>query len=168
MEKGREKTNWVLFWRNSYIKEILCDTVQMFLWCLTWFLRIWLAEVPNSTTVLTLSEFWTYQLFFHYCMLWQAFQTDTRKEVFLTWISLSLNSLFWISRLLSPLYVKGSLGCTRSVRNVSLERPSLNCEGEMKYSVDSRNGNTFHPFRLVKQRSCVGVGLWGTWQKILL
>lgn len=89
-----------------------------------WFLGAWRAEDPNSATVLALSGFWPYQLFFHYWMLWQTFQTDTRKERFLTWISLSVNSLFWIGTLLCPLYVKGGLGCTRCVRNVLLKRSS--------------------------------------------
>lgn len=32
---------------------------------------------------------------------------------------------------------------------------ALNCEGEIKCYVDSHNGNTFHPFCSLKQRSCI-------------
>lgn len=96
------------------------------------FIRIWLAGVLNSTAVLARSGFWPYQLIFHYWMLWQSFQTDTRKQRFLTWISLCLRSLFWISMLLSPLYIKGSLGCTRYERNVFLKKAIFYSEGGMK------------------------------------
>lgn len=110
------------------------------------FIRIWLAAVPNSTAVLVCSGFWPYQLIFHYWMLWQAFQTDTRKERFLTWVSLSLSYLFFISTLLSPLCIKVQLGMYKICKECVPEKAIFCSEDEMKLSVGSPNEKNFHPF----------------------
>lgn len=128
--KGRDKNSWVLFWRASILKRSYVTLCKWFLSAWLDFIRIWLSAVPNSTAVLTSSVFWLYQLIFHYWTLWLAFQM--RKERFLAWIPLSFNFLFWINTLLSPLYIKGSLGCTRYERNVFLKKTIFYCEGEMK------------------------------------